>query len=50
MYQMGLMWKSLAVHERFIEFLLVESATRLDLCDVLVNELKKLELNVQNIR
>ena len=38
------------VHERFIKFLPVVSTTGQDLCDVLVNELKKLELNVENIR
>ena len=38
------------VHERFIKFLPVESTTGQDLCDVLVNELEKLELNVENIR
>ena len=42
--------KPVAVHERFIKFLPVESTTRQDLCDVLVNELENLELNVQNIR
>ena len=41
--------KPVAVHERFIKFLPVESTTGQDLCDVLVNELEKLELNVQNI-
>ena len=39
-----------AVHKRFIEFLPIESTTEQDLCDVLVNELKKLELNVLNTR
>ena len=38
------------VHERFIEFLPVKSITGQDLRDVLVNELEKLELYVQNIR
>ena len=38
-----------AVKKRFIEFFPVESTTGQDLCDVLVNELEKLELNVQNI-
>ena len=38
------------VHERFIEFLPVKSTTGQDLCDVQVNELEKLQLNVQNIR
>ena len=44
--------KPVAVHECFIKFLSVESSTGQDhdLCDVLVNELEKLELNVQNIR
>ena len=42
--------KPMTVLERFIKFLLVESNTRQDFCDVLVNELEKLELNVQNIR
>ena len=37
----------MAVHERFIEFLPVESITGQDLCDVLVNELEKLKLNVK---
>ena len=38
--------ESEAVHERFIEFLPVESTTGQDECELLVNELKKLELNV----
>ena len=38
--------ESLALQKRFIEFLPVKSTTEQDLCDVLVNELKKLELNV----
>ena len=42
--------KSVAVHEHFIEFIPVESTTGEDLCDVLVNELQRLGLNVQNIR
>ena len=42
--------KSVAVHEHFIEFIAVESTTGEDLCDVLVNELQRLGLNVQNIR
>ena len=37
------------VYERFIKFLPVESTTGHDLCDVLMNEPGKLELNVQNI-
>ena len=43
--------KPVAVHECFIKFISVESSTVQDhdLCDVLVNELEKLELNVQNI-
>ena len=36
-----------AVHERFIKFLPVENAPGQNLCDVLVNELEKIELNVQ---
>ena len=42
--------KHVDVHEAFIKFLPVESTTGQDLCDVLVNELENLELNVQNIR
>ena len=38
------------LHERFIEFLPMESTTEQNLCDVLVNELKKLKLNVLNTR
>ena len=38
-----------AVNERFIELLPVESTTGKDLCDVLANELEKLELNVQDV-
>ena len=41
--------KPVDVHERFIKFLPVESTTGQDLCDILMNELEKLELNVQNI-
>ena len=44
------MEEPVVVHERFIEFLSVKSTLGQDLCDVLVNELEKLELNVQNIR
>ena len=39
----------MVAHERFIKFLPVKNTTAQDLCDVLVNELEKLELNVQNI-
>jgi archaellum component FlaD/FlaE len=35
----------LVVHEHFIKLLYMESTTGHDLCDVLVNELEKLELN-----
>ena len=38
-----------ALHKLFIEFLPVKSTIRQDLCDVLVNELEKLKLNIQNI-
>ena len=41
--------KHVAVHKRFIKFLPMETTTGHGLCDVLVNELEKLELNVQNI-
>ena len=38
-----------AVHKHFIEFLPVKSTSGQDLSDELINELEKLELNVQNI-
>ena len=43
------MEEPVTVHKRLIEFLSEKSTTGQDLCDVIVNELEKLELN-QNIR
>ena len=43
------MKEPVAVHERFIEFLPAKISTGQDLCDALMNELEKLELDVQNI-
>ena len=37
--------KPMAVHKRFVEFFPEESTTDQDLCDVVVNDLEKLELN-----